>query len=243
MSAKMIQSSSVLLSQCDNTARMSIPSIFAQFMDMATQHADELHVSSKELGDDMFWIITRTKVHIARRPEISEPITLATWPQTPVRIRSNRCYTISDNDGVIISGKTEWTVLELSSGKLQRLSDIFPGGTQFCDDACIEEAYARVSADFDDAESIGEYTITSNDIDMVGHMNNSAYIRALCSMFTTKELSDNEITDIDIAYKAQSYEGETLTVKAKDTEVDGVTDYAMIKPDGTIAVTVRIVRR
>ncbi len=242
MTAKMIKSSSVLLSQCDSTARMSIPSIFAQFMDMATQHADELHVSSKELGDDMFWIITRTKVHIDRRPEISEPVTLATWPQTPVRIRSNRCYTISDEQGVVISGKTEWTVLELSSGKLKRLSEIFPQDTQFCDDVCVEEPYARVSADFDDADVIGEYVITSNDIDMVGHMNNSAYIRALCGMFTVKELSECDITDIDIAYKAQSFESETLTVKSKNTDVDGVTDYAMIKPDGTIAVTVRIVR-
>ena len=74
-------------------------------------------------------------------------------------------------------------------------------------------------------------------------MNNSAYIRALCSMFTARQLSDNEITDIDIAYKAQSYEGETLTVKSKSTDIDSATDYAMIKPDGTIAVTVRIVRR
>lgn len=243
MSNKLTVNSSVKLSQCDNTARMSIYSIFTQFMDMATEHADALKVSSKELGDELFWIVTRTKVHIDRRPEISEPITLSTWPQAPVRVRSNRCYTISDSDSVIISGKSEWTVLNVNSGKLMRLTDVFPADTPFCEDIAVEEPFARVNADFTDAEVIGTYKVSSSDIDMVGHMNNSAYIRALCSMFTTKDLSDNEITDIDIAYKAQSYEGETLTVRAKPTEEDNTTDYAMVKEDGTIAVTVRITRK
>lgn len=243
MSNKLTKNTSLKLSLCDNTARMSIYSIFTLFMDMATDHADVLKVSSKELGDELFWIVTRTKVHINRRPEISEPITLSTWPQAPVRVRTNRCYTISDSDSVVISGKSEWTVLNVSSGKLQRLSDVFPSDTPFCEDVAVEEPFARVKTDFEDAQVVGTYKVTSSDIDMVGHMNNSAYIRALCSMFTTKDLSENEITDIDIAYKAQSYEGETLTIKAKETELENTTDYAMIKEDDTVAVTVRIVRK
>ena len=72
-------------------------------------------------------------------------------------------------------------------------------------------------------------------------MNNAFYIRALFSLFSTKELNESEVTEIDIAYKAQSFEGETLIIKVREVE-SNIYEYGMIKPDNTVAATVRIVK-
>ena len=241
MKNKMQRDIFVPLSHCDNTSRLSVPFMFNMFMDIATDHANELHLSSKDLGEDMFWLATRTKIIVNRRPQMSEKVTLATWPQKAVRVRANRHYTITDGLGVAIMGKTEWAVINTSSGKLQRLNDIYGEDFEFCEDVSCEDPYARISDNFDDAEILAQYTICSNDIDIGQHMNNAAYVRALFSLFSCKELNDSNVKEIDITYKNQSYEGETLTVKVRKAD-DGAFEYGMIKPDNTVAAVVRIVR-
>ena len=241
MKNKMQRDIFVPLSHCDNESKLSVPFMFNLFMDIATDHANELHLSSKDLGEDMFWLATRTKIIVNRRPQMSEKVTLATWPQKAVRVRANRHYTISDSEGVAVLGKTEWAVINTASGKLQRLNDIYGEDFEFCEDISCEESYARISDNFDEAEVFAQYKICSNDIDIGQHMNNAAYIRALFSLFSTKELNDSNVKEIDITYKNQSYEGEILTIKVRKTD-DGAFEYGMIKPDNTVAAVVRIVR-
>ena len=241
MKNKMQRDIFVPLSHCDNESKLSVPFMFNLFMDIATDHANELHLSSKDLGEDMFWLATRTKIIVNRRPQMSEKVTLATWPQKAVRVRANRHYTISDSEGVAVLGKTEWAVINTATGKLQLLNDIYGEDFEFCEDVSCEESYARISDNFDEAEVFAQYKICSNDIDIGQHMNNAAYIRALFSLFSTKELNDSNVKEIDITYKNQSYEGEILTIKVRKTD-DGAFEYGMIKPDNTVAAVVRIVR-
>lgn len=240
MDSKFEKTTIVPLSLCDNTGRLSMYSIFTLFMDIATEHADELKISSNDLGEDLFWITVRTKVQILRRPKLSEKITISTWPEKPSRVRANRHYVISDSDGVAIQGKSEWTVVNTATGKLQRVSEVYPSGLEYVEDTPCDAPYPRISDDFTDCDTFATYTIRSTDIDLVGHMNNAAYIRAFIGAFSTKDLEESPITEIDIAYKAQSYEGETLTIKERATDTD--TEYGMIKEDGTTATTIRIVR-
>lgn len=230
----------VPLSHCDNMSKLSVPSMFSLFMDIATDHAEQLHLSAKDLGENLFWLAVKTKIKINKRPCMTEKVTLATWPEKAVRVRANRHYTISDENEVLVAGKTEWAVINTETGRLQRLNDIYGEDFSFCEDVSTDEVYARVSDDFSDASVLGEYTIRSTDIDVGQHMNNAFYIRALFSLFSTKELREREITEIDISYKAQSFEGETLTVKVR--EIGNAFEYGMIKPDNTVAATVRIVK-
>ncbi len=229
------------LSLCDNTSHLSVTSMFTLFMDIATDHANELKLSADDLGEGKFWVAVRTKVKINDRPKLSQKVTLSTWPQAPVRVRANRHYTVSDDNGVMISSKTEWTVVDMNTSKLERLDCVYPDGFDFFKEQACEEPFARVNGDFSDAKTVAEYTVKSTDIDLVQHMNNAAYIRALMGVFSCKELEASQINEIEIAYKAQSYEGETLTIKER--QVDTAFEYAMIKPDSTIAATIRIVRK
>lgn len=228
------------LSLCDNTAKLSVTSMFTIFMDIATEHANELKLSSEHLGDNKFWLAVRTKVRIKDRPRLSQKAVVSTWPQEAVRVRANRHYSISDDSGVVISAKTEWTVVDVSTNKLVRLNDVYPKGFEFLQDLAIEEPFARMSADFEDAKTIAEYTIRSTDIDLVQHMNNSAYIRALLSVFSCEELEKSPVKEIEIVYRAQSYEGEVLTIKER--VADGAVEYGMIKPDSQVAAIIRVVR-
>ena len=240
MANKFVKDSHIALSQCDNTGKLSIYHIFTVFMDMATEHAEQLKLSSSDLGENLFWITVRTKAQIIERPSMSQKVTLSTWPEKPSRVRANRHYLISDENGALIKGKSEWTVVDTSSGKLQRVGEVYPEGFDFCEELAIEENFSRVSDDFSEAETLSTYTIRSTDIDLVQHMNNAQYIRVLMGVFTKEELEEKPVKEIEIAYKAQSYEGETLTIKCRKDET--YVDYGMVKSDGTVAATIRLVR-
>lgn len=224
---------------CDNLSKLSIPSLFTIFMDLACEHAPMLNLGSDKLASKgLFWVAARTKVKIHRLPEMLSEVSANTWPEAPGRIRCNRYYTISDNTEMLAEGKTEWAIINLTTGRPVKLSEVYPEDMEHCEEKACDIPFARINEDFTDCENIGSYTVRSTDIDIGQHMNNVAYIRALFGAFTCKELEKLNITDVDIAFRQQCYEGETLNLYKRLAE-NGL-EIGFIKQDGTAAATVKL---
>ena len=239
MQNKYSVNTTVKLSQCDNTKRLGIPNAFAAFMDIATDHAQELKVSDRELSPKgLFWIVVRTKAHFYFRPEFMDDITVTTWPEAAGRVRCVRNYLIECGDKVAVAAKSEWAIIELESGKLQSTRDIYPAELVVAEDICPVEPFSRVNESFAEAKTFAEYTVLSTDTDFGGHMNNAAYIRALASVFTSEQWKKMNISDIEITYKNQCYEGDRLSLRRID-DSDGLL-IGFVLPDGSVAATVKI---
>lgn len=231
----------VLTSVCDHNARLSIPAIFSLFMDLASEHAAAIGLGADKLSEKgMFWLTVRTKLQIGTRPHLTQTVDAITWPEAPGRARCNRYYTLTDPNGdLLVSGKTEWAIIEVESGKLCRIADIYPSDLDHLPDTVCDEPFARIPEDFSDAEVIGSYTVRSTDIDLGQHMNNAAYPRALFGLFSCAETDAMNIREIEVTFRTPCFEGETLTVCRR--AVDGATEYGMIRPDGKAAALFRIV--
>lgn len=239
MKAIMNKKYKVPTSMCDNKGLLSIHGIFTVFMDLACEHAPLIGLGSDDLSKkDLFWVASKTKVKINRRPEMQKEIEASTWPEEPGRIRCNRYYTLSDNGAMLIEGKTEWAIINLAVGRPTKLSEVYPDNIDHIDEKVCDLPFARINEDFSDCEEIGTYKIKSTDIDIGQHMNNVAYIRTLMGIFSCEELEKMNITDIDIAFRLQCYEGETLTLYRRNT--DNATEIGFINSDGKTAATVRL---
>lgn len=228
----------LLTASCDNTAVLSIPYIFMLFTDLATEHAPQIKLGADDLAEKgVFWVTTKTKVQIYKRPKMQDTVTASTWPEKPGRIRCNRYYTLNDDSGILVAGKSEWAIID-KEGHLHKTSEVYPEGLVHCEDVVCSDPFSRISDDFSDCTVLGTYKIRSTDIDLAQHMNNAAYIRVLFGAFTCKELEEMNIQEVEIAFKAQSYEGDTLTIKERKTE--NSREFAMIRSDGIIAATIII---
>lgn len=227
-------------SMCDNTAKLSVPSMFALFMDLATEHANELNLSADILAKKgIIWITVRTKVCIYDLPQMSDKVIAETWPEAPGRIRCNRYYRISAPDGkVLVEGKTEWAMLEVTSGKLYRIADIYPKEIEHIEEIICEAPFARIPENFENCTEKSEYTVHSIDIDRSQHMNNAAYIRAIFSAFSCDELKNANIHEIDVSFRSQCYERDQLSIRCREGE--GFFDIGIIRDDGNIAVVARV---
>jgi len=224
----------VLPSMCDSSARLGVPDAFSLFMDVATEHALILGCGLDVLAPrGLFWLAVRTRVRFLRRPKMLERVTLHTWPEQPGKLRADRDYLLEQDGAPLVLGKTEWTVLDQRTGRLHPMADIFAPGTDFRPDAVWTEPFTRMR---DEAlPAFARYTVRSTDIDLGGHMNNAAYVRALAGLFSCAAWQGMDVAELEIAYRSPCYEGDTL-VWQKQEDGKTVALRAALDDGATIAL-------
>lgn len=232
----------VPLSHSDSQGLMSIYGAFTLFMDMASEHGGHIGLGMDTLAEKgLIWLVSKTKLRIHRRPKMFSKITAYSWPAGYQKIRSDRLYKMEQDGQLIMEAKNEWAIFHRQTGKLHRMEEIFPRDMEFWPETVCEGAYCKLKDDFDACETIGSYTVQSTDLDTSQHMNNVQYIRVVMGAFSSAQLADMDIAEVDIAYKNQCYEGELLTLKKKN--VENGFEIGIIKADSTAGAIAKITLR
>ncbi|MCR5826086.1 MAG: hypothetical protein K6G54_05950 [Oscillospiraceae bacterium] len=224
----------ILPSVCDSSARLGVPDAFSLFMDVATEHSTVLGCGLDVLGPrGLFWLTVRTRVRFYRRPKMFERATLSTWPERPGKLRIDRNYLIELDGTPLVAGKTEWTVLDQTTGRLHPMADIFAPDADYHPATVWDEPFTRSR---DEAlEPFARYTVRSTDIDLGGHMNNAAYLHALAGLFSCADWQGMHIRELEIAYRSSCYEGDVL-VWQKREHGDTIDLRAALDDGSTIAL-------
>lgn len=222
----------VLPSVCDSEGRLSHGDVFAAFMDVASAHADALGIGLKGMAArGLFWLTVKTKVQFFSRPAMGEQVTLRTWPEAPETMRGNRSYALLRGEELLAAGKTEWAVISTETGRLTPMKGIYPEGLRFETPSACPVPFARVPGGFA-GEAYARYTIRSTDIDVGGHMNNTAYVRALMGSFSTGERQTMAVGCMDVIFRAPCYEGDELIFFRQARE--GGTDVKVTRGNDTV---------
>lgn len=238
MEARMQSEMIVLPSLCDLEAKLSVADVFGLFMDIAAAHADTLGLGADAMiARGLFWLTVKTQVRLYRRPRLMERITVHTRPLVPEKVRSIREYRLTAGEELLAEGKTEWTVMEIQSGRIHPMADVFSPDLELGKEPEMTAPFQRIPPDFSSDELLGTYRVRSTDIDLGGHMNNVAYLRAILGFLPGAELKALPQAEVEIAFRAPCFEGETLEIRRRVT-AEG-WDFAALKPDGSPAVLVR----
>ena len=228
----------ILPSMCDGASRLSIASALDLFQDTATLHADLFDIGPGGMERrNCFWIITKTRIHINRLPAMMEDVTACTWIQQADRASCERFYSINSGSEMLAYGRSVWAIIRRDSGRLLHMKGLYPD-IEFNEAPPDNKPFLKISKDFNDAETIGEYTVRSVDIDLGGHMNNVNYVRAMLGCFSTEELADMDISELEVNFHNQTYEGETLTFKSRRT--DQGLEIGAVDPEGKTVFTAAI---
>ena len=201
-----------LPSMCDSRSRLSIPAAFDMFQDVASFHSDQFDIGPDGMARrNYFWIISKTRLHINKMPDMMDLVTVSTWIQAAERVSCERDYSIVRDGELLAYGKSVWAVISRDTGRLVHLDELYPSGIEFDIPSPDDRSFARISKDFSDAEVIGTHTVRSIDIDLGGHMNNVNYVRAMLGCLSQAEIDEMEIEEVEVNFISQTYEGETLT--------------------------------
>ena len=231
MTNKLTLSIVIQPSDADYADLLGYPDIFALFQNIAVAQSKLLNYDAGVLTPKgLFWVTSKSKVRICRRPAQGENVELSTWPQKPERIRGRRNYTIEKNGERIIEGTTEWVVLDRNTQRFYLLDNLYDPEFEFFPEKIMPEPFYRFGGDFNEPP-FAEYKVRSIDIDFEGHMNNVSYIRALFGLFSRDELEKMAPKELEFQYKVSCYEGDRLLWYRRDAD-DGLELCAKLE-DGT----------
>ena len=228
-----VHDSIITASQCDYSGKLGIAQCFDMFMDAAVRHADELGMGRRDLAKkDLFWMVTKNKIRVFRMPEMSDKVTLATWPCVPDKLHGDRCYTLKKDGELLAAGKCEWVNYNFVTGKLSPVSELFGPETEFLPEDTMPEGFDRLTGAF--PEQVCEYKVRTSDVDVNGHVNNTKFVYALLDLYSSEELKAHPIKQAEMIYKNQVKEGETLLISRR-TAPDGAEEIKFSAGDRTAA--------
>lgn len=221
-------------SSMDSSGRLGIPDCFSLFMDIAAPHAALLGCGTQDLAKkDLFWLTVRSKIKIIRRPYLMENIVLSTWPENPEETRCIRNYSITQDGKPLVLGKTLWAVMNMKTGRLSRVDELYPEGFEAHKEIAIPEPFTKFDRNFE-GELVASRTVRSTDIDFGGHMNNIAYLRMIAGLYTNEEWQNRNISEMEVHYKSSCFEGNVLEFYRK--EEDGQIQICAKLPEGRIVL-------
>lgn len=159
------------------------------------------------------WVLSRFSVEFGRMPEMGETCNIATWVNSAIRLFTNRYFRIDDAEGTPIAYcRSVWAMINVETRKPADLLT-FRNGELNTWKVSEEEAPCPIAdmrpirnKEATLARSLQTYY---SDVDINGHINSVKYIEHIVNLFTNEELTRG-IRRIDIAYKAEAYQGDTL---------------------------------
>ena len=234
MQEKYSREMTVVTSMCGADGKISIPSAFTAFQDIAAEHAEVLGVGFKHMQKNHgFWVTVRTRVHFYKKPELIDKICIETWPLQHGKVRCDRCYRMTKNGETMVEGRTEWCVANTETGAASPLDNVFAPDIEYCDEKLLDAPYARFRHNFAEEDKVCSHAVRTTDIDLGRHMNNVAYLRVLTDSFSVAELEGMEVSEVEIMFLSPCYEGDVLDIMRRKTDFG--YEFGVRRSDGRYA--------
>ena len=220
-------------SMCDENSLLSIPAILDMFQDVAGIHAESAGIGALDLEErGLFWIVSKIRLRVNRRPQVQEMLEATTWIQPAERVSCERDWALSKDGEQLAYVRSIWAALRRDGFRPGHMADFYPDA-DFNMAPPDDRPFTRMGKDFSGAEPLGEYRIRSVDIDRGGHMNNVNYVRAMMGCFTCAQLAEMDIGELDMQFLLQCYEGETIRFLRRPSE-NGLMEVGALNQDGQV---------
>ena len=199
----------------DASGKLFIHQLLNFFQDAAHNHADGFGFGQKQLVDkDLFWVLSRLTIEISSLPKHGEEIQLSTWVKSIRGAISEREFSISIAEQVIVNASSLWFCVSGQSRKPARLpaeySNLMENKDSYATIAGSEKV-AEQEAESNRSEGLF-MTARNSDIDMVDHVNNATYARWMMDELPVQYQQKNSLKKLTINYLGESYLGDKVKV-------------------------------
>ncbi len=207
-------SDEVKVSNCDFETKLSIYGISCVLEDAFASYFGKIGFDGIEIRKthNAIWVFSKLKIKYISNLNWSEKfdVTAKVVKKSPVKVIFEVAL-FKDNE-VHAVGNIEACTLNLDKMTINKLSSIGDDNFEVCEpnEVLTFEQIPLINEEF-----MGEYKINSTNLDLSFHMNNAEYIKLALSLFTSKEQIENRISEFQINFLGQSFEGDTLKLYRK----------------------------
>lgn len=197
----------------DFTGSLTMSVLGNHLLNCAGMHASERGFGIATLNENRYtWVLSRLAVQLDRMPRQYERFSIETWVENVYRLFTDRNFAVLDSEGKPMGyARSVWAMIDLDTRKPADLLSLHGGSiTDYvCDRECPIEKPGRIK--LQTAPTPVDYRTRYSDIDINGHVNSIKYIEHTLDLFPLEHFRAQRIRRFEVAYVAESYEGDTLS--------------------------------
>lgn len=177
------------------------------------------------------WVLSRLSIELDEMPAQYEHVEVETWVESVMKLFTERNFLIRNADDGRIYGyaRSIWAMINTETRQPADLlavkdGDILRYVLTSDEKPCPIEKFRRSQpirlADADASVVATEVQTHYNDVDINGHINSIKYIEHILDLFPREQFETRHLRRLDIAYKAESYFGDCLTLYSQQRDAD-----------------------
>ncbi|MCQ2380262.1 MAG: thioesterase [Victivallaceae bacterium] len=209
-------------SEVDRKGKLRLDAFFDYMQDAASEHAAKLGCGMTDLiSANRMWVLFRMRLGMLRRPDVSEEVTVRTWPMACERLFANREFRLVDSDGCDLAvASSRWLVLDTATLRPKRPGETLDG---ILPDNSDMPRFFTGDTRLSDEEGLGmpvEFVVRESGIDVNRHFNNARCAAVVYDWLAGAVGEAPDISTIQIDYLHSSVAGDRLVTsgRARDGE-------------------------
>ena len=229
----------------DRNGLVSLKGYLNCFLDASTILMNSVHRSNDELFDEfgVNCIYTKYVVHIFKEADRRTNIQSETWLEEPKsQILTYFSTDFSRNGEVVASARAEACAFDRKRLKIDKLERIgIPDGFMEARKAMSGSVSKFRDLEQDEELYVYSHKVRYTDLDSNEHMTNLRYVDLVIDTFDSEFYMNNMITDFEIHFMNQCFEGEEIKIyKKQSPEENDVYFITVYKENGEVAVKTKI---
>jgi acyl-ACP thioesterase len=195
--------------EVSNSGKVHLPVIFDFLQDTASEHASHLGVGLDVLRErNISWFLTRLHIKFYEYPRYGDTVTVRTWPRLKKKVFAYRDFRLTCSGRTVAAASSVWCLVDLENRNLLNPLQNLPQLPEV-EERAIETSFPAVRPV---RNAVLERKVTPGitDMDLNGHVNNSAYVRWAIETVDFKKAGEYDPESIDVVYKGETTPGDVL---------------------------------
>lgn len=191
--------------------------LMAALAQAATDHADDLGIGHDAMLalSGCLWMLVRSRISMRELPAPGEPVTVRTWLRRPTPVMSVRDYEFFRGGRSIGYGLQYWVLVDEKKRSITGLRDVPLLWTLPAPQPERKESIRRLVLP-EELPEAGAWTVSPEEIDDNGHLNNVVYVRH------AQRFAPPETKFFEVIYDHECFLGETIRLFAENGCVRGM---------------------
>ena len=216
---------------CDQFRRMRMDALFMAMQEGGERHAKMLGVGHDSMTDKgLFFVLSRTHVHVDRMPECGETIVHTTWPGNANKFFCPRFHTFTLEDGTpLLAVGALWVLLDTENRRIVSSARIdlgFPDNSDIPEPVALPVRLPRAGEN----PQLMQHTPVYSEFDINGHVNNTKYIAWICDALGRKAFEDRFLRELTVSYEKEIRAEAPLTLTL--TQNEGEFTFQVLSGEG-----------
>lgn len=220
---------------CDFASRLFMGHLGNHLLNAADFHSNDRGYGMNYLMPrHKTWVLSRLAIEMQEMPKSYDKFTVETWVESAMKYFTSRnfkiCASASDvseeTEKVYGYGKSVWAMIDTETRQPVDIFSIHDGLIKEyieTEKPCPIAASSRVKMG-KNAELLRTIHTYYNDVDVNGHINSVKYIEHVLDLFDLDYYKTHFLQRFEIAYVAESHQGDLLNFYLEKVENDGKTE-------------------